>query len=339
MDSSNCEARAVNNIKIVNFDVNIQEIKHDLFKKYGIPSGKLPYSTGNIKLEISGVSIAVVNGLRRVLLDEMTGYSLRTDFNKLYVNNDPFIIQENVNDRIALIPIKLQVDQSIIDDVEFYIDITNDTSENRTIYSGDIQFRGNLKTLLFNPTTPIVVLMPTHRFYVDNIKIHEGTGSAFYKNIHNAIIKNLDIEPDDDIDGSGYKVSTLLADSSHFLLTFNVSILKERNEIVLYMKDAMKNIIGKVRNILTELEKNTIMLDDGSENYIFSFKDTKTISELILKTSFDLTKNSIKKIKYLYDDESKLSTFDVIHTAPYDLIKDVLNHIIDIYEAINDKLK
>jgi len=322
------------NIKINDTKIEILTVQHELFKQFGLKEGKLPYNTAHVTMEIVGVSVSVVNAIRRTLLCEMTGYALNTTFNDPYQDQDLFITAEFINERLSLIPLKLQIDQTIIDEVSFYIDIENYTDDMKTIYSSDIQFTGKLTTLLFNPTFPLAKLNPGKRLLVKNIRIEEGIDNAKFQASHNVVIKNLDIARNDDIEMSGYEISTLVADSTQFLLEFNVANVRQESEVKIYFNSAIKTIIARIRRVMSELETSVVDLDDDFQRVTFGFADTRTISELFVRTAFDLTNNQIKSVRYKFDEETHISTIEMTHKKVLELTEQILQRCIDVFEKI-----
>jgi len=320
MDSSKCLIRNdPKNIELNNFKININKIDAGI---------KMPYSTASVYMEFKNVSITTVNTLRRVLMSEMTVFQLKIEKITYYDNRDLFIIVEALEDCLSQIPLKLQIDQKIIDNTTFIIDIYNDTDKEKVIYSGDLQYDGKLDMLLFNPSFRITTLDAGKRLYVESIKIVETESIS---NVANFSIMNLDLKHGDD--DYAYEKPSTEVDSMEFSLSFNIFPIRNENEVILFIKDAIKNIINKARKLLSEfnpiVEKDTLTM---------TYNDNKTLSELIVKTGFDLTQNSIKKILYTYDTFTYLVTLEIIHPKPDELLREILQKIISTWETIRDLL-
>ena len=305
------------NIEVNNFKIKLNKVDADI---------KMPYSTASVYMEFKNVSITTVNTLRRVLMSEMTVFQLKVEKITNYDNRDLFIITEALEDCLEQIPLKLQIDQKIVDNTTFSIDIYNDTDTEKIIYSGDLQYEGKLDMLLFNPTIRIATLDAGKRLYVESIKIVE---TEIMSNVANFSIINLDLKHGDD--DYAYEKPSTEVDSMEFSLSFNIFPIRNENEIILFIKDAIKNIINKARKLLSEfnpiIDRNMLTM---------TYSDNKTLSELIVKTGFDLTKNSVEKILYTYDTFTYLVTLEIVHPKPDLLLRDILQQIIFTWETIRD---
>ena len=322
MDSSKCVIRNnPKNIEINNFKIDINKLD------IGI---KMPYSTASVYMEFKNVSITTVNTLRRVLMSEMTVFQLKVEKIADYDNRDLFIIVEALEDCLEQIPLKLQIDQKIIDNTTFSIDIYNDTDVEKVIYSGDLQYEGKLDMLLFNPSFRIATLDAGKRLYIESIKIVETESIS---NVANFSITNLDLKHGND--DYAYEKPSTEVDSMEFSLSFNIFPVRNENEVNLFIKDAIKNIINKARKLLSEFNP---IIDHDHNTLTMTYSDNKTLSELIVKTGFDLTQNSIKKILYTYDIFTYFVTLEIIHPKPDELLREILQKIISTWETIRDLL-
>lgn len=318
MDVNKCIIRNdVKNIKIENFKISINKISPDIIKK-------MPYSTAKVYMEFRNVSVATVNTLRRILMSEVNLFRLQVTQLTYYDNRDLFIITEALEESIRQIPLKLQIDQKIIDNVVFSIDKYNNTDEPMVIYSGDLEYEGKLDMLLFNPSFRIATLDAGKRLFVEKIQIVETTDIS---NVSNTSIINLDLKHGDD--NYAYEKPSTEIDSMEFSLSFNIFPVKTEDDVKLFIKDAIKVIINRARKLLTELAP----IVDGDDLTV-TYNDNKTLSELIVKVCFDLTENKIKFIRYDYDIFTHLITLKITHPSPDALLKEILNKIIEIWEYI-----
>jgi len=343
MDASKCAIRTkTSNIK-VEHETELITIEHELFKTlFNIQSKKLPLSTGKIKLTLRNVSQAVANGIRRALLNEMPGHALTGGQYPADAQHvDPFMSEEYVIHNIRQIPLKLMIDQHIIDRVEFSLHAVADGTEIKDVYSGDLTFSGaKLDQPLFNPTVKIARIRPGYELHIENIRIEQGTGHQRFSKVTNFGMKNLDIPRYTDeelrhkggvaVDLSDYKISAGVCDSLEFELSFEVNAIKHKDEIKHLLADAIDSLIIRLKRLASKLGD----FEEQGNILIVRFDDTYTLCELIKKAAFDLTENQVDSITMSPDYIKKCSTIEIHNKEPKKLLSNSIALTVDIYEQI-----
>ena len=195
-------------IEILNFKINRNQITSEnvpeLFELFNIHT--LPLATSKVEFEIKGISTSIINGIRRVITDEMSGHYLQLSEDSISsLTTDKFADHQFINSRLSTMPLRYLISPTIIKNLRLSIDITNTSSEQLFIHSGDliieedIDSKKHTTTLdypIFNPTFNLFSIQPGKRVVINNIYITSGLGKDFAgANIAcNARYKHLDIE-------------------------------------------------------------------------------------------------------------------------------------------------
>ena len=100
----------------------------------------------SIEFELANVHFSTANAIRRLILSSIKTVGFRTEpYEKCDVNikiNDTPLHNQFTAHRIAMIPINVpNPDKFNVDDFVFFMDITNNTNENRKITTEDFQIR------------------------------------------------------------------------------------------------------------------------------------------------------------------------------------------------------
>jgi len=100
----------------------------------------------SIEFELANVHFSTANAIRRLILSSVKTVGFRTEpYEKCDVNikiNDTPLHNQFTAHRIAMIPINVpNPDKFNVDDYVFFMDITNNTNENRKITTEDFQIR------------------------------------------------------------------------------------------------------------------------------------------------------------------------------------------------------
>ena len=208
----------------------------------------LPLSDSWLEFELKGARAAYGNGIRRVLTDELQWRAL--NFDGLISANtdptsDPMMFDQIVRSKITQIALRPQLEESTIKNVRFGLDVTNNTSTMRSIYSGDLHVsKGELRFPIFNPTFIIAKIQPGTSLKIDDIYISRGVGreNAIYQVGALSRIAPLDIPryPKSEThtadgahrDESGFTVSTLVAVPKHFTVRVKIAATSDDPNIV-----------------------------------------------------------------------------------------------------------
>lgn len=239
---------------------------------------ELPLSTARVHIEISGVSTAVVNAIRRASMDEIVGKCLEVKVSATESGTtDPFNFDEYVASRVSLIPLRLRISRNVIDNVKMSVHAENKKMENLSVLTGDIRFSGEkISEIIFNPTTTIATVKPGQSLHIKEIAITEGTGKehAKYQMAKNATIEHLDLEQYSTenthpmnakyADMCKYKKSTMIAKPKHHRLSYSVSAIGKD------LTEALIPAIAACANILERLERILKCIQDSDDEKVAS---------------------------------------------------------------------
>jgi len=249
---------------------------------------ELPLAVSDVEVELKGIPTSHVNALRRVLIDEMTGYALAVPPDGFKCSN-PFMLPPYVNQRISLIPLKAQISPSLIHTdqnkgARLKLSVENPRQVRMTVYAGDMEFVEGNQEILFNPTFAIADLNPGERIDISDIMITAGHGrdNAIYNVGRCAAYTHLDIPQytKDEIcsvptkktleekgpiaNQSGYKTSCLIADPRHHVLTVKfpaTTPMKAESKAILIdacanIEERLNMISGSINDMLDETVKD-----------------------------------------------------------------------------------
>jgi DNA-directed RNA polymerase subunit L len=232
---------------------------------------RLPLAESHVEIEIRGVSTAVVNALRRVVTDEMPGYALQVPVDGFDASetSEVFMLPQFTNQRIALLPLRGQIPADVVEKLRLELDVANRGTSPLSVYAGDLVVKkGRMAEPLFNPTFKLCVLQPGKRIVIRGIYIATGAGrdNGVFLVARRAAYRHLDIAQHDRAathdpggeaaDWSGYKVSSLVADPRHHLLTATLAASSpDPSEARAVFADACANIKERLRLVATTVER------------------------------------------------------------------------------------
>lgn len=354
--------------EVVHVDITRQEITahnvpelRELFRLE-----RLPLAPANIKIELKGVPTAVVNALRRVVIDEMPGHALEMPpggFNN-ELTTDPFMLPQFVGGRIACIRLRPQIPADIIAGLRLKLDVSNNGATPLDVYAGDFEVvEGAMPEPLFNPTTKLAFIQPGKRIVIDGVRISTGYGrdNGVYNVACRGAYSHLDLEQysaaemceENGVaaDCSGYKESSLVANPRHHLLTATLpATTANLAESRAVFADACANIKERLRLIATTVERRSeapsggfahrgvqytaVALEAGlSEGILQVPGETHTIGELLCRTIYDVA-DDVANVAYTTSHENRLRlsirhTKDVTH-----ILMRAIHHAIATFDTI-----
>lgn len=309
------------------------EIKN--FKLNRIENG-LPLCNTDVKFELLGSPTAVINAIRRVVTDEMTGYAMYVPNDGFDIGSDEFMLPQFVNQRISLIPLRYNVGDDFTT-YKYKLYVVNDTTEVKKVYSGDLELvSGDKNKVIFNPTFKIAFLQPGRYIKIDDISIDSGIGieDMKYQVACLGRYRHLDLErfKHDELhkkDGkhaysSGYVKSSMLSYPTHHLFECTIpSTVNVKIEVVDIFIGACINIKNRFKYILSYIDSNSNQSSLTQLNSNISYNvykissgdyeailildgETYTVAELIKRTMYDL-KIDMKNIVYVkVSNENKI---------------------------------
>jgi DNA-directed RNA polymerase subunit L len=329
---------------------------------------RLPMAPTAFKIEIKGVPTAVVNALRRTVTDEMPGLALKVppDGFDTGLTTDSFLIPQCVNGRIANLRLRPQIPPGIVAGLRLSLDVSNEGVTPLAVYAGDLRVsEGEMPDPLFNPTAQLADLQPGKRLVIGGIHISTGQGrdNGVYNVACHAAYSHLDLEQHSDAemreetgvaaDLSGYKVSTLLADPRHHLLTATLPATADNPaEARAVFADACANIKERLRLIATSVERRGEAPSAGgagrgvqytvvgleaaglSEGILQVPGETHTIGELLRRTIYELTPDIANVAYTIVSHESRLC-LTVRHSEDVTrVLMRAIGHAIATFDAI-----
>jgi DNA-directed RNA polymerase subunit L len=130
---------------------------------------EFPLVEAKVSVDISGIPCGIANTLRRVIMTDITGYSIQAGEIK---TNDRYIIQEFLRDRIASIPLRhIEKPENII----LSLEVENKTSKPMMITTDMISTTEKMP--LFNKFE-LIELEPHHRLSIPKMTIKTGTAAT-----------------------------------------------------------------------------------------------------------------------------------------------------------------
>lgn len=246
---------------------------------------RLPLAPARVEVEIEGVPTAVVNALRRTVLDEMPGRALQVppDGFDTEATTEEFMLPQFVSGRIAFIPLRPQVPLETVRHLRLELDATNTGAVCRDVYAGDLTVvGGSMPEPLFNPTFKLATLQPGKRLVIRGIQIVTGYGRDFaaFNVTHRAAHRHLDVAqhpreathlPGDPAEGaapaagargsavdlSGYTASCLVSNPRHHVVSAVVAATPpDPSEARSVFVDGCSNIIERLRLVATTVESD-----------------------------------------------------------------------------------
>lgn len=279
----------------------------------------LPLCTADATVELRGVPTAVVNALRRVVIDETTGYALQVADGGFRADRttELFMLPQMVNPRIELMPLWQRAAASLVGTLWLELNVENVSAAPRTIYAGDMRVtRGTLTTPLFNPSFELAVLQPGKTLVIEDIGVAAGRGHAMFHVACRAAFRHLDLaqHPDAAVrlesgaaaDQSGYVESSLVSDPRHHELRLTLPATTPETALadVRSALSACCDVIrARLRAVVAAVDEgaqaaasagaiqfSVVALEDGlSEAVMHAPGETHTIGELLRRAICDTT--------------------------------------------------
>ena len=318
----------------------------------------IPLAPSRVNVYLDNCDISIVNGLRRVLLNEMQGHALHMPVEGFIHSeeSDPFMLYNFIGPRISYIRLIPNISDEIKETYELELHVKNETPNLLSVYSGDFKVVGDKKyKLLFNPTYKIAELQPGKCINIKGIKIASGTGMdhAKFNVVCNASHKHLDIPEaevkeilkGDVMSQSGYLVSSQLSTPRKHKLMFNIPTTNGTAEEIKYvLTHAIENIRTRLSRIKASI---TINQKRGTVDYTVTktgdlyqanlriTQETVTVGHLIRYFIYETDKTvcnlSVKTGKHAED-----VTVILGHTTePEVLIKKAITTCITTLEKIS----
>ena len=345
-------------LKITRTELTSDKIP-ELYELFELKS--LPIADAEVEVIIKNISLAAINGLRRVLTDEMHGCILRVPIDGYKLESDELTMYPQfVNQRISSLRLRPMIQDDLINELELSLNVHNLDSIVKDVYAGDLSVTaGKLPELpLFNPTVKLATLQPGKKIVIKNIKLARGYGtdSGLYNVVARASFTHLDIpqhtenemknEDGAAIDLSGYKVSSLVAKPREHKLMFVVPATSSnyRAEVIYLLSgacDVIKNRLRLIESAITNKTHNksihyaVVKQASGFYEGILQIPgETHTIGQLLRETVYNID-NKVSNVTYeTISHENKL-----IFTVRYanditKLLVKAINYLISVFDDI-----
>jgi DNA-directed RNA polymerase subunit L len=339
-----------------------RELRHPLLKSV-FRLDRLPLANSEVEIEIEGVPTAVVNALRRTVLDEMVGHCLQVPDGGFdsRLTTDVFMLPQFVNDRVACVPLRPRIAADIVERLRLTLDVSNTTPEVLPFYTGDFKVAPGcgvkLTEPLFNPTFKLGFLQPGKRIVLRDVRIATGRGrdhGAFCV-ARRAAHRHLDLPEHTRaetherggvaLDLSGYKVSSLVATPRHHVLRATVPATSANPaEVRAVFADACATVAARLlfvaaaldaRDAADGVQYSVVVLDDGlSEGTLVVPGETPTIGELLRRAIYDATPEIAYVSQIVVDHENCLRV-TVRHTGDVTrLLRDAVASSVETFSRL-----
>ena len=145
-----------------------------------------------ISVKLQGMPLQYANALRRICLNGVPIFAIDTvDI----LENSSILADEGIAHRLGLIPLKTEfssIDSNIESDKVMLTLDSGDTTETRTIFSGDIQSQDNIIKPI-SEKIPIVTLAPNQRIKFEaHARLGRGTEHAKWNSANIATLTETD---------------------------------------------------------------------------------------------------------------------------------------------------
>jgi DNA-directed RNA polymerase subunit L len=233
----------------------------------------------HVSFELKKGSNALINSIRRVMLDEMEGKSLQIEQDDIETD-DENILWPCLQKQIQCI----RINQDIPTNCRFTLEVKNKTAVPLMITAGMLKTDTDLKIIPFNKTYRIITLRESKYIKLLNIRVVTGTGTLF-TNIVACRYIPLDVVMFD----RGKGVSSNACDPTHFRFEFETNGTAEPITLLCsackYIQDRCKIYLSELEHVDKSKSEHTSNLLDINKNTditIFKFKDdTYTICNLL----------------------------------------------------------
>jgi len=329
MDVSKAEIRTnLKQISTVSWKCELIHIKSPYFKPFGFE--QLPLSRARVDVEYKGLSDAMVNAIRRTMIDEVIGHIMWFEIGDVVINDlhEDYAQPDFVRTRIASIPLRMGISKKVLDTVRFELDIENKTPDVLSIYARDLRIKSGIKIdgVLFNPNFKIAEIRPGKALVIKNIHIVSGFGrdNALFHQTALATMSNTDINSEENIQST-------ISDSIGHKLSFYVKATTAGSDVKRFYNDILQNLIERFRSI--EFDQNIIQLDKHKQ-LVMELDHTETIAHLLHQAIFDITKNKIHYVNYCMDNTTKLIKFTITDKDPIQILTDAVEYLTNVIEKL-----
>ncbi len=280
-----------------------------------------------VHFEISGVSNAVANGIRRTICGELPLMRMYAEWDD-FTTTDRDVVPELVLKRLKMVPIN----QSIPADSVFELTASNSGEIIRDVKLSEIRILRGPKKLPFNDTATLMTLQPGASVKIKNIRMMTSYGfvngdGMFTLGIHTTSEAMDQIPINTFEDNGGIRSSE--SNPRKWNIGFRTNGEMPAKALVAL---ACSNLIARMTSVRMLL--HTITQD--ADMYILVIPgESDTIGNLLMKTSADLYPDVT--ITYSTLTIGRECTVRIIYDDDINqVLNDVITHVIDVYTTIRE---
>lgn len=311
-----------------------------------------------VKFELKGLPTDFINAIRRVATDELPVYAFSVESSNIETSEEE-LIHSFLIQRIECIPIRYNIDFEDNPPV-FMIDVVNNSSENKTIYSRDIKIsKGKLNETIFSGNHILATITGKKKLRVKDIVLEKNISSiqTKYNTIVQAHYNHLDIPEysfeETHLPGgkyahtSGYTISSAISNPKHHLFEcIAVSVAQDFDVYYIFIS-ICNNIRDRFMYILNYLESDmtqplvnisyiSYKATNGQYTGILTVENETWTTVNILKKILDDHIDGIMNREVLPDIHT--NKFNIKISSKEDNITDILKKILMIAIEIFEKL-
>ena len=291
----------------------------------------------HIRFQVSGVSNAISNAIRRTVCTELLVSALHVEYADIKTT-DMFHIPEMIMKRISMIP----VDQKCPLDATFALNVVNTTPMLIDVKSSQIRIvsagkgtpqRPKLTSAPINETFTLFTLEPGQSIKIDNIGIHQDygyqPGYGAYVVACNAVSIALDQKPKDMYGVDDPKaISVSMSDPRKWEIAFTTNGTLPPKEIVVAACNNIINRVQLVSDMLSDIRSS------GNEYILVIEGESDTIGNLFMKSICELFPDIIAVI-YKAPSHDRTCTIRIICDEDVNVVFDTaIKYIVKSFTQI-----
>lgn len=276
-----------------------------------------------VSLELSPVSNAVSNALRRTITDEFPVRCMRVEVGDVS-STDPFIIPEMVAKRFRQIPIS----QSCPLSAKFELRAVNTGDAVRDVKASEITVVSGPKTLPFNETFTLFTLGAGKSAKITCIFVHETYGYLHGSGMHSiasgctSTVANERLFNPFEPEAGG--IHSRFSNPRHWKLEFITHGTMEPEAIMAKSCDVLIERLGQTRDLFGSIQSN------GDEHLLLLAGESDTIGNLLMRTAVDLYPD-IPAITYSVDDVERTCTVKMRADDALVILENVVKHLMKLF--------
>lgn len=302
-----------------------------------------------VEFEISPVSNAISNAIRRTLSSEMMVSRMDANFESMQ-STDAHNIQEMIIKRLRMIPI----DQSCPMDAIFELAASNDGLQLRDVKSSEIRVvhkgseskgsesKGSgaavpLKELPFNGAFTLFTLKPGKSAKITNIHMRAERGYTPGSGMHALAVNVASVavdlvpEPPSNGDTRSPSLRSSVADPRHWRISFTTNGDMSPKRTVAAACEDIINRVKSINDILYSITNN-------EDEYVLEVpEETHTIGNLFMRTINDLYPD-ILAVVYSVSNIVRQCTIRVRCTEDINIVyRTTIKHLVETFTTIKDR--